>query len=176
MRLAVAIVLCAGCHSGVSTDPHKTGTDGVDSGYPPPTCDPVAVINPPVAGTCADAEGPIKAYTCTADLEKMIIGKWRYCSGEQMLRVGEAGIEIDADYTYTALVDDGSGHLVKKTGFDFQGTWDTYQETSTWPGFYYHPTPNSGNGGAVVFEDSPRRFSIGIGYEERGSVYVYEGP
>jgi len=133
-------------------------------------------VQPAIAGTCAEREGPIKPYACAADLNTMITGKWRHCSGRALLDVGEAGIELAADFNYYALVDDGTGHLVRKTGFGFQGTWDSYQETETSVQFDFHPTPNSGDGGYPIFEDNPRRFSVQIGYEATGSVYVYEGP
>jgi hypothetical protein len=131
-------------------------------------------VQPAVAGTCADPEGPITPYACAADLDQMITGRWRLCTGRPLLNVGEAGIELAADFTYYALVDAGSGQLVRKTGFGFQGTWDSYQETATGVQFDLHPTPNSGIGGFPRFEDNPRRFSIVL--ETGGSTYVYDGP
>ena len=151
MKLAV-LLLAAGCGIGVSTQPHKTsGTEGTP-------------------GTCADPEGPQHPYTKAADVEAMIAGTWVHCSGPTFLNAGDEGFEFAADHTYYVLQDG-----MRKTGFDSQGTWDTYQETATLVQLDYHPTPNSGNGGAPKFEDDPRRVAIRLFERSESSVYVWTG-
>jgi len=154
MKLAF-LLLAAGCGLGVSSQPHKISNEGTP-------------------GTCADPEGPLHPYTKAADVDAMFVGKWVHCSGPTFLMNGDEAFEFTADGTYYVLQDNGT-NLVRKTGFGNQGTWDTYQETEKSVQLSYHPTPNSGNGGAPQFEDDPRRVAIELFERDVSSIYVWTG-
>ncbi len=171
IALSVAFLFAAACGDGVHSDPEEVithhgadggsmgGSDGTDA---PPTLGGIA------AQKCAQPEGPLHPYTQQAQVEQLIVGRWLHCSGPSLLEDEQAGIEFVADGTYFGLAFDGS-KLVRTTGFEKQGTWDAYQETEISVQLNWHPTPASGNGGAPLFEDNPRRFAIDLG----GSPSIY---
>ena len=155
--VTLALALAAGC----------TPTD-------PATSDPTpdAAANVPIA-SCADPDGTIRQVTVAADVNALVVGRWQRCSGKQMLDAGEDGFEIAADGTYYVLVRNGA-ELQRKPGFTGQGTWNTNQEQTT-VGLYFHPTPNSGNGGYPMFSESPRKMAILLRYETQPTIYVWLG-
>lgn len=166
MRLAIsfAFLLAAACGDGVHSDPEEVllNHDGVDAGNGGPS------------GTatqrCAQAEGPLHPYTQAAEVNHLIVGRWLRCSGTPLLEGEQAGIEFVSDGTFFGLAFDGS-ELVRTTGFGKQGTWDAEQTTAIAVQLNWHTTPASGNGGAPLFEDNPRRFAIEFGYTG-ASIYV----
>jgi hypothetical protein len=163
MKLVLALLPILGaCGAGVHGDPR------IHTGDPDAAVDGAAAMT----GACNDPEGPRHPYTQAAEVEQLVLGRWLHCSGATLLgQAGEVGIELTADHIYYVLQQDGD-QLVREGGFAGSGTWDTYQETPTSVQFDYHPTPNSGNGGYFLFEDSPRRFAINIGYNDTPSIYV----
>ena len=88
-----------------------------------------------------------------------------------MINRGEIGIELTADCKYYALVSDGAGGLVRKGGFDGEGTWDSSQQGAAGVQFNCHREPNQGEYTFLRFQDSPRRFS-GVIYGRGTAVYV----
>jgi hypothetical protein len=143
-----------------NTGTDNTGTDGAA-----------------VPAACRAAATPIHPYTQAAELEAMLIGKWRHCSGPVLVQPsasGEVGIELVADHTYFKLATDAKGRLVRVVGFGGQGTWDTYQETATSVQFDLHPTPSSGTGGYPRFEDDPRRMAALMVEQSVDSIYALE--
>ncbi|HUJ59097.1 MAG TPA: hypothetical protein VLX92_11415 [Kofleriaceae bacterium] len=156
MRRAL-ILLVAGC-AGVHSDPSQVAYIAVNSGTDAPSA-------------CDEPEGPEHPYSKKSELDALVVGRWLHCSGGTFLPDEQAGIEFTADGTYYELGYQGTS-LVRLDGFDHQGTWDSYQETSTSVEFAWHPTPSSGNGGAPEFEDNPGRLAIDIPYADEPSVYV----
>jgi hypothetical protein len=137
---------------------------------PPGDAQPDAV-DPTDFGSCADAEGPMHPATLTSQVDALIVGKWLHCSGRDMLRTGEVGIEVLADHTYFALASDGSGGTVRKTGFGSQGTWSTDQTTATTVTFQWNTTTGF-DLGHPSFEDHPRKMAMLIYQETVASIYV----
>jgi hypothetical protein len=157
MRLSITcllISLAAGCGIGVESSPETPRTD-------------------PPAGGCEDPEGPLHPYTTAAEVETLILGQWRHCSGPT-LKPDQAGVEFAADHKIFALVDDIDGGLVRKTGFDSEGTWRADPVGAHVQLSYY--TPTGGNGGQPEFEDTPSRFSIRLTTGNASAIYVKTGP
>lgn len=147
--LYVAVGL-AGCGSGVSSDPR-------------------AVMDAALAsGTCNMPEGPIHAYTEQSELEVLLIGRWRRCSGPPMTDGPMAGLELLADHTYFKLGTDASGELVRNTGFANEGDWLTEQDSPTTVHLYVHP--DSPLGGVPAFEDNPRKMAMAVPGQHRDIV------
>jgi hypothetical protein len=159
MRLSATYLLASlavGCGVGVESSP---GT-------------PLAM---PATGECDAPQGPLHHYTTASEVETLIVGRWRHCSGPTMI-AGSDGVEFVADHSYFALVDNGLGNLVRTTGFGNEGTWEAYQQNPTWVQFAYR-RPGAGNGGTLEFEDGPPRFSIPLATSNEGpSIYVGAGP
>ena len=164
-------ILCLFALTGCSVDAHDDPSAGGD---------PITGPTSPGAGSdaaaaaCRAADGPLHPYTQAAELEQLLVGKWRRCSGPALIDPTEAGIELVDDHTYFKLVTDGAGALVRTSGFANQGTWDVAQETPTSVQFDYHPAPNSGNGGYPRFEDGPRKMSVTLVTQTAASLYLLE--
>ena len=165
-------LLCGIALAGCSVDSRdENGSPPVVTGTDNSTPDPA------VPAACRAAATPIHPYTLAAELEALLIGKWRHCSGPVLVQPsasGEVGIELVADHTYFKLATDTTGALVRMVGFGAQGTWDTYQETDTSVQFDLHPTPNSGTGGYPRFEDDPLRMAVLMVEQRMDSIYALE--
>jgi hypothetical protein len=154
MRTATTYLLVSfavGCGTGVESAPGALLTD------------------PAATSECDAPQGPLHHYTTAAEVETLILGRWRHCSGPALKPAAQAGIEFIDDHTFFALIDDNDGELVRMTGFDSEGTWRADQEGS-WVQLSYL-TPTGGFGGTPEFEDAPSRFSIRLQTDE-SAVYV----
>jgi hypothetical protein len=155
--VTLVVALAAGC---TPADPTTTEPS------------PDASAKVPIA-SCADPDGTIRQVTAAADVNMLVLGHWEHCSGKRLLDAGEDGFEIAADGTYYVLVRNGA-ELQRKPGFTGQGTWNTHQEQAA-VGLYFHPTPNSGNGGYPVFSEGPRKMSLLLRYQTEPTIYVWLG-
>ena len=155
--MLVAIAL-AGCGVGVHSDPANLGSNG---GHGSGSAMP---------GTCNDPDGPLHPYTQAADLEALVIGTWRQCSGPTLFNTPQAGVEIATDGTFYLLAD-SSGTLVRKGGFESQGTWDASQETAQTVQLNFH-IANTGTDGYPQFEDNPRKMQFRIFENPDPSLWV----
>lgn len=163
-HIPLLILLVTGCTSeGVLTQPGETSN-------------PETVTTPPVPASCSQPEGPLHAYSTVSEFNALAIGRWVRCSGPKIIQSEQAGIEFDADGSYFVLADDGHGGVTKLTGFGNQGMWDGSQETATTVQWNIHPMPNAGTGGAALFEDNPRRFSMETVTNHDVSIYVIAAP
>jgi hypothetical protein len=118
------------------------------------------------SNVCPEADGPRHDYE-PEQLAGLMTGKWIHCAGPTpTLLDGSAGVELAADGKYYTLVKDGSGALVRGTGFFSEGTWETEN------GFVnLHFIPNSYWPNAPLFEDGPRRVGFYMQLEEEFAVY-----
>jgi hypothetical protein len=155
--------LAVGCGVGVESNPEL-----------PPSNPELSPIERAMQ-ECDVPQGPLHSYTKASELETLILGQWLRCSGPPWLADSD-GIEFADDHTFFALIDDGLGKLVRRTGFGNQGTWDASQETETWVQLNTHLTPAGGNGGSPAFEDTPSRFAINLATGAGISIYVRTGP
>lgn len=140
-----------GCGTGVSGDPvaHPDAANAV--------------------GECPNPEGPQHPYTDKAELEALLVGKWRHCSGPTMTGPTEAGVELVADHSYFRLVTDDQGGLMRQTGPGNQGTWEVDETLS----LLYHPRPDLTGNGSPRFEDGPRKMGIFLAVPDL-SIYALE--
>lgn len=172
-HIPLLILLVAGCtsegalsQSGEITKPIGVGA-GSDTNPDP---------DPAVSASCTLPEGPQHAYSTVSDFNALATGAWVRCAGPKIFPNEQAGIEFDADGTYSLLADDGHGGFTKLTGFGNQGTWDGSQESATWVQWNIHATPSSGTGGTPTFEDSPRRFAMETVTNHEVSIYMIATP
>jgi hypothetical protein len=147
MKLLLPLLTIAACTgNGVETDPRILGQ----------------------ASGCALPQGALQSPNITGTPDQLV-GTWVRCSGPGLLGIDhEAGIELDADFSFTVLVG-SDGNLVAQTGFGNQGSWD-YGEGQ----FDWHITPNEGQGGSPALETDPRRFALYVDYNEEMSVYAIQ--
>jgi hypothetical protein len=158
---SIAVAGCIDSPQGTNNAPPEGGIDTTPD-------------STPVAAGCNAAAQPIHSYTRAAELEVLLIGKWRHCSGPLLIASSAAGMELVADHTYFKLATDNKGGFVRMVGFGNQGTWDTSQETDTSVQFNLQPTPNSGAGEYPMFEDNPRRMAFLEDTLDNLSLYVLE--
>ena len=168
------LAFAAGC-VGVHANPHPpggTGSGGSGSGSGSGTGlgDPVTIDSN--KGACADPEGPLHGYSLASEVETLIVGKWRQCSGPAVFNRTYDGIEADADGSFYFLDDNGTT-LVRRTGFDSQGTWTAGQEGPHSVQLDFHLV-DTGDGGYPQFEDSPRRLAMRIGYNDEATILAIE--
>ena len=116
---------------------------------------------------CDAPDGPLHPYTHATELEQLIPGRWIHCSGPSLLSHGGDGIELLGDHTYYGLVGDAAGNLVRKDGFDWQGSWAALQLSPSDVEFSY--TEGEGN---LALEDEPTRFALPVDTEGNKSVYA----
>jgi hypothetical protein len=162
------VILVAACGTGVDTDPETSGNRGSGSGSGDGSAS--------TSGPCAAPDGPRHDYTTASELDVLILGKWRQCSGPTPPTLENSrGIEFDADGRYFVLVEDGKGGLARGTGFSSEGKWDTTQATETEVLFSLRPTPSTSFGDPPLFEDDPRRFAFDPSHAGASSVYVWIG-
>jgi hypothetical protein len=179
MRLSITyllVSLAAGCGVGVESSPGAPITDPPITDPPitdPPITDPP--ITDPSAGACDAPQGPLHHYTTVAEVETLVVGQWRHCSGPTLGTADQAGIEFVDDHKFFALVDDSDGNLVRMTGFGSEGTWRADQEGDWVQLSCYTPTLG-GNGGQPEFEDAPSRFAVRLDTGNAPVVYVRTGP
>jgi hypothetical protein len=153
------IFATTGCGVGVSSSPEPPAASDGDVGKQSDA-------------TCSDPAGPSHPYTQKAELETLILGRWRYCSGSTLSGDPFDGFEFTADGRGYALVDDGTGKLVRATGFGSQGRWNVPPGSL---GFAWSFS-GGGDGGRLEFEDSPRRFRMGLtAAGRRNIVYIEAG-
>ena len=162
MKLCVLLGIAA-CGNGVHADPrglmpdaHQTGS-GSGSGSAMP-------------GTCSDPDGPLHPYTQASEVSALVVGRWRQCSGATPFAEAQAGVELLANGEFYFLQETG-GTLVRKSGFDSQGTWTAYQEGGSSVQFDFHIT-NTGTGGYPEFEDNPRKMAMRLDYNSEASIWV----
>jgi hypothetical protein len=126
---------------------------------------------------CADPDGPTHPVTQISEAEALILGKWRLCV-DRPDETNEAGLEFISDGTYRALVDDGHGGLVQRTGFGATGDWVVEQATSSTAliGWWIPGQITSTRGGWGTFEDDPRKVAFAIQDDPDLVIYVWVGP
>ena len=166
---AIAVAGCIDGQGSPINNNNDISTGGPTGGSIDTTPDSTSVV-----AACSAAPQPIHSYTQAAELEALLIGKWRHCSGPLLVGSSNIGIELVDDHTYFKLATDTTGALVRMVGFDAQGTWDTYQVTRTGVQFDLHPLPNSIASESPMFEDNPRRMGIQMDWPQDLSLYVLE--
>src|SRR5450432_1885811 len=130
----------AACGSGVHSD---ASTDArADPSASPLVCDL--------------PDGASHLYTLQSELKQLVTGKWVLCSGSTLLSQSEIGIEFVAGGTYYSMINDGTGKVVRGSGFGSSGTWEFPDSSSLQ--IEWTLGPSSWRQGDVQFEDNPRRF------------------
>jgi hypothetical protein len=90
----------------------------------------------PCPATCGDAFGAVHAASSGAELEALVSGQWRTCSGTPPWEVAHdgspsaVGLEFQAGCTLFALYDAGDAGVVRGVEPDDQGTYDVVETSS----------------------------------------------
>ncbi len=119
-----------------------------------PTADP----------NCSVSPASYQAYTTEADLESLLVRRWKRCIAPQLM--GEdVGVEFTADGHYYPLTNGPGGSVVRRTGVDYEGTWKYFPVGSTDPFFGGTTTRAEMLLGAVLtdaptFTNDPRQLRI----------------
>ena len=129
----------------------------------------------PPAGDCVE---PLPPFACeqasTArvsitdkSLRTLFPGRWLHCGGPRLIAPDAVGFEALSDGHYYRLTTDAQGRLVRATGFDSSGRWDTLRDLDQVQVNMHH---DSGGVGIfhVEFRDNPRNlFAVGVGSASR---------
>jgi hypothetical protein len=117
------------------------------------------------AAGCSGPEGQPVIATASVVL---MSGSWVRCSGPSLLGVDqEAGILIEIDGTYTALLDE-NGTPVPETGPDYSGPWQIYK------GDFYYYSAGGGQHGTPSFEHDPWRLTLVLSETSERSIYAID--
>jgi hypothetical protein len=155
---AVALAV-AGCGVGVSRDP-VPGSTSLEGSNPDGGAEPSAP-------SCSSPHGPLHVFDTQAELDQLILGRWRLCEGKSIAYLRGDGIEFTSDGVWFRLDTDAQGQLVRATADDGRGTWDAYGPRGIKWG---------GNGGSPEFEDNPRRFRFVDTAAISGPIVYVEAP
>jgi hypothetical protein len=166
----VVAAAAAGCGTGVDRDPQI--------GSPAEPQSPTGGPDPGKGSgdtRCAAPDGPRHWYRLAAELDALMIGKWRLCDGTlAVLDTDSRGLEFAADGKYYLLID-GEGGLVRDHGFTGEGEWYTVQPTESETAFLWMwPTPSTALVDAPVFEDDPRRLAFFVAYDRKPAIFLHE--
>jgi hypothetical protein len=147
MKIPTIAILAAGCVTQPTTQTDENAT---------------------VSTVCSALDGSLHPIQKADELKQLAIGRWAYCSGYRMVNNDDAGIELLADGTYYVLVKSG-GQLVRKAGFDSQGTWNVPNLIT---GLRWTLGPASWRSADVQLEDSPRKFALDFINSGDRSIYA----
>jgi hypothetical protein len=105
------------------------GGDLVDAGY-----DTRVIGDPAADPNCSLSPASYQDYVTEADLEALLVRRWKRCVAPQI--AGEdIGVEFTADGHYYPLTSSPDGSVVRRTGVDYEGTWQYFPVGSTDPFF-----------------------------------------
>jgi hypothetical protein len=151
LRFAAGMALWVGLLMGCGSQPPISSPEeglGSSANGGDPTQDP----------SCSASPASYQPYATEAELEALLIRRWKRCIAPQV--PGEdVGVEFTADGRWYALTRDAGGHVVRRTGIDYGGTW-RYDPT---------PTPGLANGRFYIgdvqtnppwFTNDPRQMRI----------------
>jgi hypothetical protein len=131
----------------------------VDAGY-----DTKVLGDPSADPSCSVSPGSYQDYATEADLEGLLVRRWKRCVAPQI--PGEdVGVEFTADGHYYPLTTSPDGSVVRRTGVDYEGTWQYFPVGSTDPFFGETTTRAEMLLGSVLtdapkFTNDPRQLRI----------------
>jgi hypothetical protein len=109
--------------SPVGTEPGASDTQtDAQTEVPPDASDEGAVLDYPRVDAalepqaCGLPDGTVREFTSLAEAYQAVTGRWLFCSGEPS-NTADGPIEFTADQHWYFLVPDGSGQLVRVSGF-----------------------------------------------------------
>jgi hypothetical protein len=119
-----------GANTGGGRDLGMGGRGGVvDAGY-----DTRVLGDPGADPNCSVSPASYQDYVTEADLEALLVRRWKRCVAPQI--AGEdIGVEFTADGHYYPLTSSPDGVVVRRTGVDYEGTWQYFPVGSTDPFF-----------------------------------------
>ena len=149
------VITLAGCSGHLSVD--SKGPDG--GGAKPAACQ-------------AEPQS-FMPYSSGGELSALLAGSWANC-GEANVTGEDVGLEFTADGHWYPLTHDGTGAVVRRTGVDYEGTWQYFPVGSlgatstplTSSQFLFNGVYDS----APNFTDAPRQMRVNL--NPWPSIYV----
>ena len=101
----------SGASSGGAASGASSG--GASNRWSDPTSDPDCSVSP----------ASLQTYSTLQELDQLLVGQWRRCIAPQI--PGEdIGVEFTADGKYYPLTSNEAQEVVRRTGVDYEGTWE----------------------------------------------------
>ena len=114
----------AGTFTGSGGTPTGSGGSGPELEFPcaEGVMGCVTWTDPTTAPECAASPLSFEPYTTPAELDALLIGRWRRCT-PVILPGEDVGVEFSADGKYYPLTFNEAHQIVRRVGIDFEHSW-----------------------------------------------------
>jgi hypothetical protein len=96
------------------------GTAAGDGGGAVVVRDASSTFDPRTDPSCTASPASLQTYTTGLELQALLVGAWRSCASGTP---GDLGLEFTADGHFYPLTNGPNGSIVRRTGVDFEGSW-----------------------------------------------------